>query len=293
MGNLRIKLKEVVILFRVKHYVKNVLIFFPLIFAGGFLEFSSLLCCVKGFVVFSFLTSAIYILNDICDVDNDRNHPIKKNRPLASGKISLNLGKFLCFMSAFFSFSLLAWMVSVEKCSLVSIFYTVLYLSLNIAYSFGFKNFPVLDVVILMLGFLIRILFGAALVGVSVSIWLYLTVISGAFYLAFGKRRNELRIKNGMNTRKVLDSYTFSFLDKFMYLTLTMSLIFYSLWAKETENKFLIVSIPIVIVIFMEYSRNIEKDSDGDPVEVVLKNKVLLILCFMEFAIITGALYVL
>ena len=161
----------------------------------------------------------------------------------------------------------------------------IIYFVLNILYSFGLKNIPILDVAIIVLGFIIRVLFGAILLGIEMSNWLYLTILSLSFYLALGKRRGE--ISNGNNkTREVLNYYNKDFLDKNMYTFLAISIVFYSLWATDvtmvanTQNK-LIWTIPFMIIICMKYSLTVEGDSHGDPVEVLLSDKVLMALVLL------------
>ena len=158
-----------------------------------------------------------------------------------------------------------------------------IYLVINILYSVKLKHIPILDVTILMLGFLIRVLFGALVINVLVSPWLYLTVISFSYYLGLGKRRNELD-KNGKNSRKVLEFYNKNFLDKMMYVFLSSTIVFYSLWCINVNIKlinFYLASIPMIMFIIMQYSLIIESDSYGDPVDVLLENKTLLISSFI------------
>ena len=161
--------------------------------------------------------------------------------------------------------------------SLMASFLLLLYLCLNVAYSMGLKNVPILDVSILVSGFLIRLICGAVAADIVVSNWLYLTVISLAFYLALGKRRNELK-KTAGNTRSVLKKYPESFLDKNMYLFLALAIVFYALWSVDPVTigfyglaaKGLVWTVPLLCLITLRYSFDVEGDSDGDPVEVVV-----------------------
>ena len=146
-------------------------------------------------------------------------------------------------------------------------------------YTMKLKNIPLLDVTILALGFLIRVLYGGALINVEVSSWLFLTVLSISFYLGLGKRRNELKVQEKVgNTRNVLKYYNKEFLDKNMYMCLCMTIIFYSLWCQDLNYEYIMWTVPLVILICMKYSLNIESNSSGDPVEVVFKDKVLIVL---------------
>ena len=161
----------------------------------------------------------------------------------------------------------------------------MLYLVLNIGYSCGMKNIPLVDVAILTSGFLIRILYGAVVTKISISNWLYLTVITFALYLSLGKRRNELQRIGGGETRKVLRFYNPEFLNRNMYMCLGLANAFYALWCMDDRtmqhygSSSLILTIPVVLFITMRYSMDIEGNSDGDPVEVLIHDKSLLILC--------------
>ena len=158
----------------------------------------------------------------------------------------------------------------------------------------GLKDVPLLDVTILASGFLLRVLFGAVLTGTEVSEWLYLTVLSGAFYFSLGKRRNELQKKKDGDTRKVLKYYTRDFLDKNMYMCLALLNTFYALWCKDITNagmEYAMWTVPIVILICMKYSLTVEGNSEGDPVEVLLHDRVLMALCVVYGIVMIGMLY--
>ena len=280
-------------LMRPKHYIKNFLIFLPLLFSGKLLNLSNILITLGGVICFSLMASSIYIINDIKDKDKDRKHKTKCNRPIASGKISVK--NAIIFM--FILLILVTVLVIVMNLSILSIGFLALYFILNLAYSLGLKNIPLIDIIILVSGFVIRVLFGASILSITVSNWLYLTVIAISFYLGLGKRRNEI-MKTGSNTRKVLKYYTKEFLDKNMYMFLSMTIIFYSLWTTDVDivsksNNLLIWTVPLVIVICMRYSMNIEGESDGDPVEVIMHDKVIISLVFLYALSLITILYIL
>ena len=276
------KVKNCIKLMRVKHYIKNVLIFLPLIFSLNFNNFQMDIRVFLGFIAFSLTCSIVYIINDIQDVEKDKQHPVKCKRPIASGKIS----KKEALILALILFIITTIICVQSKFDYNSILILCTYLVINILYSKVLKNIPLIDVVVLVACYVLRVLFGATLIGVSVSHWLYLTIISFAFYLALGKRRNEMTksMENGTETRKVLKYYTKDFLDKNMYMCLALTIVFYSLWCVDeiTITKFdinyLIWTIPLLIIICMKYSLNIEGNSYGDPVDVILSDKVLVIL---------------
>ena len=270
------KLKNILKLMRIKHYLKNGLIFLPLIFNSQLFEKEPLLMTFYGFISFCLISSAVYVINDIKDVEKDRMHKIKKNRPIASGAISIKEAILLFIVLTIFSLSINIFII--KKFS--SILLISLYLILNIMYSLGLKNIPIIDVVILVSGFVIRVIYGASIMSIEISKWLYLTVMSGSFFMGFGKRRNEI-IKQGNDSRAVLKYYTKDYLDKFMYACLVLTLMFYSLWSVDTSTtaKFgenMIYTIPLVMIIFMKYCLDIEGNSYGDPVDVITSDKILM-----------------
>ena len=270
-------MKQYLKLMRVHHYIKNALIFAPLVFSGDFFRGEMLWKAGLAFVAFCFLSSAVYVVNDIRDVEKDRLHPTKCRRPIASGAVSVR--------SAWGLMSLLLVLAglchALSGGGLLSALLPVVYFALNLAYSFGLKNKPIVDIAILTSGFLLRVLYGAAVCAIEVSGWLYLTVISVSFYFSLGKRRNELVRQGSGETRQVLKYYTRAFLDKNMYMFLGLANVFYALWAMENENKAVIWTVPLVLLICMRYSLDIEGDSDGDPVEVLVHDKVLIALCLV------------
>lgn len=267
-------MKNILKLLRVKHWIKNGLIFLPVIFNRS-LEINDWLCGIMGMIAFSLTASAVYIINDIRDVEKDRLHDIKKNRPIASGEVSISLAQVICVMLVVIS-NCLNLILAQDK--LWSEIWIIIYLMLNILYSFGLKDKTIVDVVILASGFVIRVLYGGAIVAIEVSPMLILTVLMFSLYMGLGKRRNEKRkIKN--DTREVLKYYTDAFLDKNMYMCLTLGIVFYSIWSLALEN--MIYTVCFVVIICMRYNLIIERESLGDPVDVLLSDKVLIELVIM------------
>lgn len=291
-------MKKWIKLIRVKHWVKNGIVFFPLFF-GKALDGITIQRGIVAFFAFSLMASAIYVLNDIIDVEKDRAHPVKCKRPIASGDIPIPMAVsghcillisgiviFICFGSA--------------KYLLPSLLLYVGYYVINVFYTLKGKKIPLLDIVILASGFLIRLFFGSMVTGISVSEWLYLVVLSGAFYLGLSKRRNELlrltTLKSGQESREVLRYYNYQFLDKNMQMCLTLAIVFYSLWCTSYGEKglYLLITIPLVLIIAMKYSLNIEKEgADGDPTDTITGDKVLLLLVLLLMLMIFIILYVL
>ncbi len=278
-------------LLRVKHYIKNGLVFLPLFFARRMAASDLAVQSLIAFAVFCLLSSAVYIINDIRDVEKDRNHPTKRSRPIASGAIGKRTAGLICALLLAVAAALIAHTGSGPMFWLVP----AAYLAINVAYSMGLKNVPITDVAILAAGYLLRVLYGSVYTGIPISGWLYLTVIAMAFYLGLGKRRGEmLQCAPGDGTRPVLKFYTQGFLDKNMLMCVTLGIVFYSLWTVDAATIArvgggqLVWTVPLVIMIFFKYSMSIEGKSDGDPVEVVLKDKLLLTLV----ALLAAALFV-
>ena len=272
-------MKDFLRLIRIKHYIKNLLIFLPIIFSKNLFNANLLFQTVASFMIFSLLTSVIYVFNDLMDMENDKLHPIKKKRPLASGKITKKQAVIIIFVLTIIC---VISSIALLRTNILSYIILTTYFIINICYSYKLKKIPIIDVCVLATGYLLRVFFGAVVISVPVSQWLYLTILSISFYMGMGKRRNELNnISTNLKTREVLKYYNKDFLDKNMYMCLNLAIVFYSLWCLDIGEKLnfnIIYTIPIVIVISMKYSLNIEKeDSTGDPIELILKDKVLII----------------
>lgn len=285
-------MKPYIKLMRIHHYIKNVLVFAALACSGQFFDPEKLLTGIAGFGAFCMVSSVVYIINDIRDREKDRNHPTKCRRPIAAGTVSVKNAWVLA--ATLFVLAMVCNGLIFHKAATVLL---LAYLVINLAYSFGLKNVPLVDVTILVAGFLLRILYGAFVTGITISNWLYLTVIVLAFYFALGKRRNELKQLGSGETRKVLEAYPVSFLDKGMNMCLTLAIAFYALWSMDENTiasyntEYLVFTVPVVLLIVMKYSLDIEGDSDGDPVEVLVHDKVLLLLCVGYLAAMFAILY--
>lgn len=256
-------------LLRMKHYIKNLLIFFPAFFGKAILVPEKMFKASLGFVCFCFISSAVYILNDYRDIEKDKNHPTKKNRPLASGKVKPHIALIIMTLCLLVAGLISIWLNSWEGLCCLSI-----YFGLNMAYSMGLKNKPIIDIVILASGFVIRVFYGGFITDIAISKWLYLVITTGSLYMGLGKRRNEIKINS--DTRDVLKYYSVAFLDKNMYVCVALANVFYALWTLEMPSKRISWTIPTFIVILMWYSLDVEGNSDGDPIEVILHDKMLI-----------------
>lgn len=279
------KVASYIKILRPQHYVKNLLIFLPIFFSQEIFS-PKMIPTILGFVSFCFTASFVYIINDLKDVEKDRLHPVKCKRPIAAGLVSHLCAKIISAFCLVLSLAMpLLFSKDYRLWGLL-----VAYVIINVCYSFGLKNVPIVDIALLTSGFLIRIMYGGVVSDVKVSSWLYLTVIALAFYMGMGKRRNELRKVSSSETRNVIKYYSEDFLDKNMYMCLAIGLVFYSLWAVE-KSEALLWTIPIVLIICMKYNLILETNSDGDPVPTLLANKNLIILVLLYIVIVFLVIY--
>ena len=286
-------LRDVFRLMRPAHWLKNAFVGLALFFAGQF-DLPSILLVLVGMAAFSAISSAVYIINDICDAPGDRLHERKKMRPIASGAVSVPLGWGVAFLLIIIS--VVIDFIFFNKWQ--TLILLLGYLFINILYSLKGKNIPILDVLILSGGFMLRMFYGALLLDSFITNWLYLTVLSISLYMALGKRRNELNKygEDAGNVRKVLSSYTTNFLDKNMYVFLTLSILFYALWTMHMYDQggrgaYAIWTTPLVIVICMRYSLITETRQFADPVEILLNDKTLIGLIIF-YGLIMGAIII-
>ena len=272
-------------LMRPWHVLKNVLVLMPAFFGGRIMSIGMPLL---GFLSMSLASSAVYALNDVHDAPRDRLHPQKRSRPVASGEVSPARAALLAALCFALSVALPLGFGAPP----VSLWPLLLYVAANLAYSLlGFKDIPIVDVTIVALGFVLRVMYGGLLAGVEVSSWLLLTVMMASYYMALGKRRNELR-DTKEKTRAVLTRYTYDFLDRQMYLFLTLTVAFYSLWSVDARTApHAVLTVPVVILLLMRYSLVVEGESDGDPTEVILHDRMLLALAAVYVVLMFGLIY--
>lgn len=277
--------KKYISCMRIPHYIKNLIVFFPVFFNKSLMNVELILLCFKEFIGFCVLSSAIYVINDIQDIDHDRKHDRKKNRPIAAGEISIP--RAYCFAIILIMFSVILFCqtyVSWRSC-----IWPILYFVINIGYSYGGKHIPVLDIILLGAGYPIRLMYGGIICEISISSWLFLTVICLSFYFAIGKRRGEWKLTENI-TRPVLQYYSKSWLDEELHLMLGLSIMFYSLWAVEKSEK-MAYTVPLVLTICIYYDLLIYSRTDGDPINTLLKSRILIILLLAYAVIIMGMIY--
>lgn len=279
---------------RLQQWIKNLFLFAALVFSGHLFNSSELLLTVVGFFAFSFLSSAVYIYNDITDIENDRRHPIKSKRPLPAGLLSLPQATAaaagLAIVSLIVGFSLR------REFGIV----LTLYFMLNIFYSLKLKNIVILDVMTIATGFVLRVVGGAVLIQVPTSQWLIICTVLLSLFLVFSKRRTELvSLAYETNlTRSVLSYYSPHFLDQMTGIvtaTTVMSYILYTI-SEETVNKFqthnLIYTVPFVLYGLFRYLYLVHKRTEGaDPTKTILTDAPLLINIALWIAVASFIIY--
>lgn len=268
-------------LFRVKHYIKNLLIFTTIIF-GADLFTNDFYKILIGFISFSLMSSVIYIINDIIDYDLDKKTPVKKNKPISSGKISKDKALKISILTFFLSLIL-----NYFTCSLFSYLYLLAYFLLNLFYSFYGKNIPYLDLLLIITFYIIRIDYGAMILNVTVSLILNLTVIFGSLYLILTKRRVEIENKK---CRKVLKKYDKKRLRIFSIISLILMLICYVIWCLMQHIKYIMFTPILVLLICIRYDKEAKKSLDGNLVDVLLNDKILTLICILYGIIIISLL---
>lgn len=268
-------------LFRVKHYIKNLLIFTTIIF-GADLFTNDFYKILIGFISFSLMSSSIYIINDIIDYDLDKKTPVKKNKPIPSGKISKDKALKISILTFFLSLIL-----NYFTYSLFSYLYLLAYFLLNLFYSFYGKNIPYLDLLLIITFYIIRIDYGAMILNVTVSLILNLTVIFGSLYLILTKRRVEIENKK---CRKVLKKYDKKRLRIFSIISLILMLICYVVWCLMQHIKYIMFTPILVLLIFIRYDKEAKKSLDGNLVDVLLNDKILTLICILYGIIIISLL---
>ncbi|MEK5758336.1 decaprenyl-phosphate phosphoribosyltransferase [Acinetobacter variabilis] len=256
-------------LVRPKQWVKNSFVFAPLIFAGEFLHPDSVYSTLLAAFLFCIAASAVYIVNDLKDIEKDRIHPEKsKKRPLASGQVSPQSAIILL---------ILLYIVLISFWTVVpNVIYVIfIYLALNWAYTFKLKHEPVIEIFIVAFGFVLRVYAGAMALTVPVSHWMFITTLSISLYLASIKRRQEL-LQSGSQSRGVLAYYSVTLIDRFAEMSAVTAVVFYSLYVMA-EQPNLVITVPLVIFGLFRYWYIVETLKGGEsPTDVIIQDKQIL-----------------
>lgn len=269
---------EFVKLMRVHQWVKNGFVFAPLFFTPHAIDFENIVRVSLGALAFCLFSSSVYILNDYKDREADRQHPSKRTRPLASGTVSVPA-----------AFGLMAGLLVVGialGASLSSEFLiiTLLYLALNVAYSMGLKHVAIIDVMIIALGFVMRIQAGAELIAIDNSAWIVMCTFMLALFLAIAKRRDDIVRKLAFEHRRSLEGYTRRYLDIALAVTLSAVLISYMIYTADSEvaerlgTEQLYLTLPFVTAAVLRYLQiTFVEERSGSPTTLVLTDRFLLV----------------
>ncbi len=258
---------------RIHQWLKNLMLFFPPFLGGTFFTACLVPRALLPFIAFCTASSATYILNDLFDKENDRHHPDKRTRPIASGRISSVSAQF--FAGGLLGCSvLIAWSVS-------SLFLLILaaYVMISAAYSVKLKDVVLVDIFCISAGFLLRLQAGGVAFNVAISEWLFLSVFLLSVFLSTGKRLAEKQHLGDMahHHRKALTAYPKGFLEGTMYMTGGSVLVTYAMYAISRHSSLLLYSVPLCCFGLLRYILRVQSGKGGDPTESLTRDVPLLI----------------
>jgi len=264
---------------RPKQWLKNLFVFAPLLFGKAFLDPHKVNLALIAFGLFSAMASSVYILNDILDVERDRLHPSKKDRPIASGRLPIPLAAVLGILLGAGALTL----AFIHMPALATIL--AIYASVNIAYSLGLKHVVILDIFAIAVGFVLRVFGGAVAIEVEASRWLLTCTIFISLFLAACKRRGEITLVGDSNaTRAVLRSYSIGYVDQIINLSAAGTVMTYALYTLDPvtiaklHTHDLIFTLPFVIYGVLRYMHIVQhKGQGGSPTEALLKDRMILV----------------
>lgn len=272
--------KDLISSLRPQQWVKNLLVFAALVFAKEFTDFSAVVKSALAFVCFCLLSSAVYLTNDVLDIDPDRQHPIKSRRPIAAGRISAKTAILVAWLLLVVALPISFWLNL--KFGLAASGY----LLLSILYSLKLKQVVILDVMAVSLGFVLRAVAGALAIQVEISSWLLVCTILLALFLSLGKRRHELVLLEGeaIAHRKILTEYSPYSLDQMIAVVTASTVVAYCFYtlspeiAQKLNTDYLSFTIPFVLYGVFRYLYLIhQKEAGGNPAQMLLTDKPLLV----------------
>jgi len=287
-------LGALIVSLRPKQWPKNLLVFAGLVFSLNLFDLTNLFRSLGGFVAFCLLSGAVYLVNDLVDVENDRLHPLKRFRPIASGRLKPGAARVAAVVLAVVALAggfALDW-----RFGLVGVAYYVL----ELAYSFKLKHMVVLDVMTVAAGFALRAVAGTVLVHVTLSSWLFVCTILFALFISLATRRHELLFLEGGGTshRAVLEMYSESLLDQMMAVATSSTVIAYCLYtiAPETVAKFgthnLMLTVPFVLYAIYRYLYLVyRKEMGGSPEKALFGDVPLLVDVLLWMASVVAVIY--
>ncbi len=287
-------LKALIKTMRPRQWPKNGFIFFGLIFDKRLFMLEPLLRTLAGFFLFCLISSAVYLFNDIADMEADRNHPEKKFRPIASGKLPVSVARTTALLLTILAIPL-GYLLSPAFALVL-----LVYLANNLLYSRWLKHISILDVMIVSSGFVLRVAAGVILIYPveRFSPWLYMITILFSLYIGLGKRRAEIDLlaENASTHRRVLEGYTIPLLDQYITIVSGMTIVAYSLYTFSAPNlpanHTMMLTIPFVVYGIFRYLQLIQTGhAAGSPDEVALKDRPLQIAVLLWGLAVIGVFY--
>ena len=279
---------------RPKQWLKNILVFAAPGAAGVLDEGDNLVLALVAFVSFCFAASGIYIWNDLLDVEADRRHPTKRTRPIASGQLSIPVARIAGVVFPIIALVLAAFTGRWQTVAVIAT-----YIVITIAYTLHLKHVPVVDVVTVAAGFVLRAAAGAVAVDVEMSNWFVLCITFGSLFIVVGKRYAELNeVGEDAGTRATLEEYSVGYLRIMLSVSLAGVLISYCVWAFETSTAsgsdwpLYELSIVPMLMALMRYLLVLEKGGGAAPEEVFASDRLLLLLGFCWIVVYGLAVYV-
>ena len=286
--------KDLIKLARPYQYTKNLFVFLPAFFAFELSESDVLFNGTLAFIAFSLVASSVYILNDWVDKDDDRRHPEKKNRPIASGRVS-GVAAFIFFTALVIPGAIIGYSVSLNVFLLL-----VVYFSLNLAYSLKLKHVPLLDITVIAAGFVLRLFVGSNATSVELSHWIIVITFLLALFLALAKRRDDVLIylETNRKPRKVTDGYNLPYLNSAMSITSSIVIIAYILWSITPEvterlnsNNVYITSIFVFLGISRYMQITFVEEKSSNPSDVLIRDRFLQLILLSWFLMFIYILY--
>ena len=265
-------------LLRPRDWAKNLFLFIPLFFSGELFAWNLYPKLFLGFIAFCCIASSIYIINDYRDIEDDKKHPEKSKRPLASGAVSKKLSIVICVLLILAGFAI-AYLLREKFLFVLSIYFFI-----NLVYSFGLKNIPILDIIILAIGFVLRVKGGAVIVYVGVSEWLNIMVFLLALFMAIGKRRDDvlLKLSSGTDMRRAIKGYNLDFLNVSLALVCSVIVVAYLMYTMSPEvlkrmgTYRLYYTCLFVLAGIMRYLQIIfVQSASGSPTKILYKDRFI------------------
>lgn len=276
---------------RPRQWLKNVLVGAAPVAGGVLLDPGVAVNIALAFIAFCLAASGIYLVNDVRDIESDRSHPAKRNRPIAAGvvPVPVAVGLAVVLLAAALGVGMLA------NLSLVIV--VAVYEVVQLGYCFGLKHQPVLDLCIVASGFLLRAVAGGAAAQIPLSQWFLMCAGFGSLFMVAGKRYAEIRLseKTGVVTRRSLDNYTPSYLRFVWTLAATGVVTAYSLWSFEiralNDSPWSVISIVPFVIAVLRYAVDVDGGDAGEPEDIALRDHVLQVLALVWLATLAASVY--